>query len=202
VILEARNLACVRGGRTVFAHLDFALAPGEALLLCGPNGSGKSSLILLLAGLVPKAAGSLLWEGEAVEPHRPEWRERFHFVGHADGATRVLTVAENLRYAADLAGGGDVAGALAAFDLTELADRPVRHLSAGQKRRLALARLLLTPRPLWLLDEPAVGLDAARRRLLEEHIRSHRARGGVCVVASHGDVQLDDPLVLDFGEAA
>lgn len=202
MIFEARDLACVRGGRPVFAHLDFALAPGDALLLRGPNGSGKSSLLLLLAGLVPKASGTLLWEGAPVEPRSPEWHGRFHFVGHADGATRALTVAENLRFAAGLAGGGELQAALEAFDLVELADRPVRFLSAGQKRRLALARLLLVPRPLWLLDEPAVGLDGARRLRLEEHIRTHRARGGVCVVASHGDVHLDDPLVLDFGEAA
>lgn len=202
MIFEARDLACVRGGRTVFAHLDFALAPGEALLLRGPNGSGKSSLLLLLAGLIPRAGGTLLWEGETVDPRAPDWHARFHFVGHADGASRVLTVAENLRFLAGLAGGGDVEAALSAFDLAELADRPVRWLSAGQKRRLALARLLLVPRPLWLLDEPAVGLDAARRRRLEDHIRQHRARGGICVVASHGDVALDDPLVLDFGEAA
>ncbi len=200
---EAHDLACVRGGRPVFARLDFALAPGDALWLRGPNGAGKSSLLLILAGLLPPAAGILRWEGTPVDPRSPEFRARFHFVGHRDGATAALTVRENLAFQAALVGGaGDVETALAAFDLAPLAERPARHLSSGQRRRLALARLLLTPRPLWLLDEPGVGLDASSRARLEALLRDHRAAGGICIVASHGDVALDDPLVLDFGAAA
>ncbi len=200
---EARDLACVRGGREVFAGLEFALGAGDLLWLRGPNGSGKSSLLLTLAGLVPPAAGQLLWEGEPVDPRSPDFRRLFHLVGHANGAAAALTVRENLAFAAALAGGADTLDeALAAFDLTALATRPVRHLSSGQRRRLALARLMLVERPLWLLDEPAVGLDAANRARLEALLRRHRERGGIAVVASHGDVRLEDPLVLDFGGAA
>ncbi len=202
-MLEARDLVCRRAGRQVFEGLGFVLRAGEAMLLRGPNGCGKSSLLRILAGLLPAAAGELLWEGRAADPRGVEHRARLHFIGHADAAKPALTVRENLAFAAALAGSAAVPEeALEAFDLAELADLPARYLSSGQKRRLALSRLLLAPRPLWLLDEPGVGVDRANRVRLERCIEAHLADGGLCVIASHGDVEMEAALVLDFEEAA
>lgn len=202
-LFEAEALACVRAGRLVFAELSFALQPGEALVLRGPNGSGKSSLLRLLAGLLPRAAGELRWQGRLLDPSAPDHRARLQFVGHTDGAKAALTVRENLAACAALLGlGADLDAALESFDLERLADMPARYLSAGQKRRLALARLALAPRPLWLLDEPAVGLDAENRKRLQGLVRRQREQGGVCIVATHGDIVIDDPLVLDFSAVA
>ncbi|GBD45184.1 Cytochrome c biogenesis ATP-binding export protein CcmA [bacterium HR40] len=202
-LFEARGLACIRAGRLVFADLGFALYPGDALVLRGPNGSGKSSLLRLLAGLTPRAAGELRWQGKGVDPTSEAHRARLHFVGHVDGAKAVLTVRENLQAVAALLGGSaDLDAALAAFHLVPFADIPVRWLSAGQKRRLALARLALVPRPLWLLDEPAVGLDRRNCARLAELVTGHRQAGGICVVATHGDIELGDAFVLTFPESA
>lgn len=198
-LLEAVGLACRRGGRTVFEHLDMSLRPGEALLLRGPNGSGKSSLLRLLAGLLRPLAGRIAWAGRAIGDDPPAHRARLHYVAHADALKPGLTVRENLEFATALAGGtATPAAALAALGLEALADLPARFLSAGQRRRLTLARLLATARPLWLLDEPGVGLDRASRDRLEAAIARHRADGGICVVATHGDVAVADPLLLDL----
>jgi heme exporter protein A len=189
----------VRGGRQVFAGLSFALAPGEVLVLRGPNGSGKSSLLRLLAGFFAPAAGRLAWAGVQVADDPAAHRARLHYVGHSDAVKSLLTVRENLAFAAAL--GGAAAGlerALGAFDLEPLADLPARYLSAGQKRRLALARLLLGSRPLWLLDEPGVGLDAANRMRLERELAAHRAAGGLAVLATHGDVAVENALQLEL----
>jgi len=191
----------VRGGRQVFAGLSFALAPGDVLVLRGPNGSGKSSLLRLLAGFLPPAAGHIAWADEWVALDPPAHRTRLHFVGHSDAVKGPLTARENLTFAAAL--GGAPASAAAAgldgFDLMPLAEVPARYLSAGQKRRLALARLLAVPRPLWLLDEPGVGLDAANRERLERALAEHRAGGGIAVLATHGDVAVEDALTSDLG---
>ncbi len=201
-LFEVRGLACQRAGRIVFEQLEFALEPGDALVLRGPNGSGKSSLLRLLAGLLRPAAGVLSWQGRTFSTHDPEHRARLHFVGHLDAGKANLTVRENLCFIAGLLGVGELRQeALESFDLVDLADTPARYLSAGQKRRLALARLAVAPRPLWLLDEPAVGLDTANRRHLERRIAAHLEGGGLCIVATHGDVSLPQALVLDFGEA-
>jgi heme exporter protein A len=180
--------------------VGFALAAGDALVLRGPNGSGKSSLLRLLAGFLAPAAGRLAWEGAAIGDDPGAHRMRLHWVGHADAIKSALTVRENLAFAAAMAGAADgrIAGALAHFGLAGLAELPGRLLSAGQRRRTALARLLAAPRPLWLLDEPGVGLDAASRTRLEEAIAGHRAGGGLVVLATHGDVAVPDPLVLDL----
>ena len=197
----AEALACHRGGRVLFEALSFALVPGDALLLRGPNGSGKSSLLRLLAGFLRPLAGRVAWDGVDVLDDLPAYRARVHLVAHADAVKGLLTVRENLAAVAGILGDRavDLPRALDAFDLAPLADTPGRFLSSGQKRRAALARLLATPRPLWLLDEPGVGLDRASRARLEAAIAEHRARGGICVVATHGDVAVPDPLVLDFG---
>ena len=184
----------------MFEALGFALAPGEALVLRGANGSGKSTLLRLLAGFVRPAAGQLAWDGLAMAPDAPEHRARLHFLGHADPIKPLLSVGENVGFAGALAGAGRAAtaDALAGMRLEALAATPGRFLSAGQKRRTNLARLLLGDRPLWLLDEPGVGLDRASRARLEQAIAAHRARGGICVLATHGDVAVADALVLDF----
>jgi heme exporter protein A len=179
--------------------LSFELAPGEALVLRGPNGSGKSTLLRLLAGFLRASAGSLAWAGRTCPPDAPEHRARLRFLGHADPIKPLLSVAENLAFAAGLAGDSAVIGpALAWFDLERLASTPARFLSAGQKRRVNLARLLAGSRQLWLLDEPGVGLDAASRGRLEEAIAKHRAGGGMCLLATHGDVTVRDAYRLDF----
>ena len=199
--LEARGLACRRGGRLVLEGVSFTLGPGDALLVAGPNGSGKSTLLRVLAGFLPAAGGELAWDGEALRRDPSGWRARCHYVGHQNALKPALRAGECLALAVGLLGGdGDrTAAALDARGLGALASTEVRLLSAGQKRRLALARLLAATRPLWLLDEPAAGLDRASREALEALIRGHRAGGGVVVAAAHGDLTLDDPQILDLG---
>ena len=196
----AEDLACRRGGRLVFEALSFRLEPGDALLLRGPNGSGKSSLLRILAGFLRPAAGRLTWGGADVADDLPAYRAHISLVAHADAVKPLLSVAENLKASAGLLGASAaMERALDGFALGSLADTLGRFLSSGQRRRAALARLLAAPRPLWLLDEPGVGLDRASRGRLEAAIAAHREAGGICVVASHGDVAVPDPLVLDFG---
>ncbi|MGH6942660.1 MAG: heme ABC exporter ATP-binding protein CcmA [Geminicoccaceae bacterium] len=199
-LLSAEDLACVRGGRLVFADLAFALGPGDALLLRGPNGSGKSSLLRLLAGFLRPSAGALSWDGAPIQDDLASHRARLHYVGHADAVKGALSTRENLEFAGAIAGGADAAldAALQAFGLQGLADVPARFLSAGQRRRLALARLATVERALWLLDEPTVGLDAESRQRLQQAIGRHRSAGGIAVLASHGDVDVSDPLVLEL----
>jgi heme exporter protein A len=183
----------------VFEALSFALEPGDALVLRGPNGSGKSSLLRLLAGFLQPSAGRIAWRGATCSPDAPEHRSRLHFLGHADPLKPLLSVAENLAFAAGMAGGhADLGPALAMFDLERLADTPARFLSSGQRRRANLARLLTARRELWLLDEPGVGLDAANRARLQDAIAVHRAGGGLAILATHGDVTVPDAFVLDF----
>ncbi len=183
----------------LFEALSFALGPGDALVLRGPNGSGKSSLLRLLAGFLRAGAGAISWDGRPCQLDSTEHRGRLHFVGHADPLKPLLSVAENLAFAAGLGGGsGTVAPALAGFDLEGLAATPARFLSSGQKRRANLARLLAGSRQLWLLDEPGVGLDVANRKRLQQAITSHRAAGGIAVLATHGDVSVSDAYILDF----
>ena len=190
----------MRGGRLVLAGVSFALAPGDILLLRGPNGAGKSSLLRLLAGFLAPSAGSLWWQGQPVSVDRAEHRARLHLIGHSNAIKGALTVRENLGFATAVAGvpAAHVAGALGGFDLAALADVPAAYLSAGQQRRLALARLLATPRPLWLLDEPDAGLDAANRGHLARAVAAHRAERGIAVIATHGDLEVAAPHVLEL----
>ena len=194
VSLEASDIACERGGRRLFEHLSFHLAPGEALLVSGPNGAGKTSLLRQLAGLLPLAAGRLTVTGAA--PDVPP-AELCHYVGHANAAKSALTVRENLAFWASFLGESEagLAGALGAFGLKSLADLPAGLLSAGQKRKLALSRLFAAPRPIWLLDEPSVSLDTASMKHLDAAIRDHLNAGGVAVVSTH------QPLETKFAHA-
>lgn len=190
------GLACRRGDRLVFVGLDFRLAPGEALVLRGPNGSGKSSLLRLMAGLSRPEAGRLAWAGEAVAADREAHADRLHYVGHLDAIKSALTVFENLAFWARLrhgaVGRGELDRALGRVKLSRLADAPARFLSAGQRRRLTLARLLAAPAALWLLDEPSVGLDDASLAVLEAMLADHRAGGGMVALATHTAIALPD----------
>lgn len=198
-LLGVHDLAARRGGRLVIEGVAATLCAGDALILRGPNGSGKSTLLRVLAGLLRPDRGRITWQDVPVDEDRAAHRARLHYVAHADAVKPGLTVAENLAFAATLGGArSDPAAALDAMALRPLAELPARFLSAGQHRRLALARLLASPRPLWLLDEPGVGLDRASRDRLEAAIAAHRADGGICVVATHGDVAVPDALRLEF----
>ena len=201
-LFEADGLACRRGGRLLLEAVEWRLAPGDALLLKGANGSGKSSLLRLLAGFLRPAAGRLRHAGRDVFVDLPHWRTLLHFIGYQDGLKASLTVAENLAAATALLGGetSRQAAALDRFGLVDLAATPARFLSSGQRRRVGLARLMAVPRPIWLLDEPGTGLDAKNRQRLEGLIEAHREAGGIVVVASHGDVALGGPHVLDLGD--
>lgn len=199
------GLACRRGERLVFAGLDFALPPGGALVLTGPNGSGKSSLLRLMAGLTRPEAGTLSWSGAPVAEDPAAHRARLHFIGHLDALKPVLSVAETLRFWAGMRGNADVAAGLARFRLTALADWPCRLLSAGQRRRLALARLVASPAPLWLLDEPANGLDAEALADLLAAIAAQRAGGGAVVLSTHARLAIegaDELSLARFGRRA
>lgn len=191
---EGIGLACRRGDRVVFAGLDFRLAPGQALVLRGPNGSGKSSLLRLMAGLSRPEAGRLEWAGGPVAADREAHAGRLHYVGHLDAIKPALTVFENLAFWASLRGSAasraGLAAALGRVNLARLADAPARFLSAGQRRRLTLARLLASPSVLWLLDEPSVGLDDASLLVLEAMLAEHRAGGGMVALATHTAVAL------------
>ncbi|MBC8268992.1 MAG: heme ABC exporter ATP-binding protein CcmA [Rhodospirillaceae bacterium] len=202
-IFCGQNLICVRGERTVFTDLDFNLDAGGALVLIGPNGSGKSSLLRLMSGLLPQAAGSLSWNNEEIREDPEAHADRMHYVGHHDAVKPVLSVAENVAFWASLRGRGKktqsaVMAALEAFGIAHLAEVPGRFLSAGQKRRVNLARILAAPAPLWLLDEPTTALDKQTIGALEATIAAHRAGGGMVVISTHSDMGLESFKVLDL----
>jgi heme exporter protein A len=188
-----RGLACRRGERLVFAGLTFTVLPGGGLALTGPNGSGKSSLLRLMAGLTPPEAGALTWDGLALHEDLAAHRARLHFIGHHDAVKPALTVAETLAFWAGMRGARPtaVAPALERFGLAALAQWPCRLLSAGQRRRLALARLVASAAPLWLLDEPLTGLDSDAIADLAAAIAAHRAQGGLVVLSTHAALPLD-----------
>lgn len=197
-VFEAHDLGCLRGERAIFAGLSFRLEAGGLLLLTGPNGAGKSSLLRMLAGLLRPAAGRLTWDDAEVWDDLGTHHERLRYLGHGEAVKPPLTVAEDLRFWASLRGAGheEVAKALERFALSELAERPGRLLSAGQKRRLALARVTLGRADLWLLDEPTVGLDAASVERLAAAVAAHRARGGMAAIATHIGFPGDDAQIL------
>jgi heme exporter protein A len=198
--LSASELACRRGGRDVFAGVNFTLAGGEALIVSGRNGAGKSSLLRLVAGLVRLADGRIVLDGGD-----PELTvgEQAHYVGHQDALKPSLSVAENLRFWADFFGTRLAAPGepLAAVGLDALADLPAAYLSAGQRRRLSLARLIAVKRPIWLLDEPTSTLDATAQQRLTELMRAHLAGGGLILAATHAALGLEAAQELRLGAA-
>ena len=185
--LTITDLTCARGGMTVLAGIDFALLPGHALILQGPNGIGKTTVLRTIAGLQPAQSGQITAPADSMA-----------YAAHADGIKPTLTVRENLSFWAAIFGKRDIAMALAAMNLTAIADRPAATLSAGQKRRLGLARLLVTGRAIWLLDEPTVSLDAASTALFVAMITRHLGQGGAALIASHIDLGLQKAAALDL----
>lgn len=186
--LNVTGLSVARGGIPVLEGLDFRMRAGEALILRGPNGVGKTTVLRTVAGLQPPLAGQIGLEREAMA-----------YAGHADGIKTTLTVGENLDFWADVFGTGAIDAALSAFDLVALAERPAGALSAGQKRRLGLARMVVTGRPVWVLDEPTVSLDAGAVALFAQAVRAHLAAGGMALMATHIDLGLTEAQVLDLG---
>ena len=198
--LSGRGVRCVRGGREVFAGLDFEAASGEVLAVTGANGSGKTSLLRLIAGLLAPAAGSIALDGGAAELTLPE---QAHYLGHRDALKPALSVLENLAFWRDFLGGDafDAGASLTSVGLGHTTHLPAAYLSAGQRRRLSLARLLTVRRPVWLLDEPTAALDAAGQRLFAGLMRDQLARGGLIIAATHGPLGID-ARELKMGGAA
>lgn len=192
--LEARALACRRAGRLVFAGVDFTLASGGALSVEGRNGAGKSSLLAMLCERLQPANGRLSLEGAGEEP----LSGFVNFVGHREGLKSTLTAGENLAFAAAMLGQMRLSlrESLARLDVEHLEDVPVARLSAGQKRRVALARLALSARPLWVLDEPMTALDADSRDLLRGLMNEHLGQGGMIVAATHAPLELRNTVSL------
>lgn len=186
--LVVSDLSVERGGLTVLEGLSFRLGAGEALVLRGPNGIGKTTLLRTLAGLQPVVQGEINLPFESLA-----------YAAHADGLKAVLTVRENLEFWAAIHGGADVTRAMQEMNLTDLADRRAANLSAGQKRRLGLARLLVTGRPIWVLDEPTVSLDQASVTLFADVVRAHLLAGGMALLATHIDLGLPEARILELG---
>ena len=196
--LTGDNLTCQRGGRTVFSGLNFSLSGGEAMMVTGRNGAGKSSLLRMIAGLICISAGRLDLSGGEADA---TLAEQAHYLGHQDALKPSLTVIENLRFWAEFLGdaGATLEPALAAVDLTPLADLPAAYLSAGQRRRLSIARLIAAKRPLWLLDEPTSALDVPSQDRLAGLMRDHLAGGGMIMAATHGPIGLERARELKVG---
>lgn len=196
--LHGRDLACERGGRLVFSGLGFEVAGGGALIVTGPNGAGKSSLMRVIAGLLRASAGKVALDGGDPEL---SVGQQCHYFGHLDALKASLTVEENLAFWRGFHGGpeADLGAALEAVGIRHLASLPAAYLSAGQRRRLSLARLLVSRRPVWLLDEPTSALDAASERRLSEIVAAHQAAGGIVVAATHQPLLFPNARALTIG---
>ena len=188
--ISASDLGCVRGSREIFRNVNFNVASGQALAVLGPNGAGKSSLLRMVAGLLRIDSGGLGLEGGDDELTIPE---QAHYLGHQDALKPSLSVAENLGFWAGYLGNGraGVTNALEAVGLGAIRDLPAGYLSAGQRRRLSIARLVSVPRPIWLLDEAAAALDQAAQGRLIDLMRRHLAGGGLILAATHAPLGLD-----------
>jgi len=199
--LSAFDLACRRGGRDVFNGISFSVTNGEGLIVAGRNGAGKSSLLRMVAGLLRIADGRLTLDGGDSEL---TLGEQAHYLGHQDALKPSLSVGENLRFWSGFLGAssGDIGGPLTAVGLDTLADLPAAFLSAGQRRRLSIARLLAIKRPIWLLDEPTSALDTAAQERLREFMRVHLAGGGLILAATHGPIGLDGARELRLDRPA
>ncbi|MEO1767161.1 cytochrome c biogenesis heme-transporting ATPase CcmA [Thiobacter aerophilum] len=194
-MLEALDLACERGSRKLFSGLSFALGPGELLLVAGPNGAGKTSLLRILCGLTPPATGEVRWQGKSVRSLGEDFLSQLFYLGHHNGVKDDLTALENLLITSRLAGqalGEEAArAALAHMGLAGREDLPAKLLSQGQRRRVALARLLVTRAPLWILDEPVTALDARAVELIQGRLAAHLAAGGLVVLTTHQPIEVN-----------
>jgi heme exporter protein A len=188
--LSGSGIRCVRGGREIFAGLDFEASGGDALAVVGRNGSGKTSLLRLIAGLLIPTGGTIALTGGDSELTLPE---QCHYLGHRDALKPALSVAENLSFWADFLGGerSDAAGSLSTVGLDHATHLPAAFLSAGQRRRLSLARLLTVRRPVWLLDEPTTALDTAGQEMFAGLMRDHLGRGGMIIAATHAPLGVE-----------
>src|SRR5262249_7816160 len=187
--LSGRGLRCVRGGREVFSGLDFESVAGAALAVTGPNGSGKTSLLRLIAGLLHSAGGAIVLAGGDAELTLPD---QAHYLGHRDALKPALSVMENLSFWRDFLGGeGDAAASLARVGIDHAAHLPAGFLSAGQRRRLSIARLLSVKRPIWLLDEPSTALDVAGQAVFVGVMREHLSGGGMIIAATHAPLGIE-----------
>ena len=202
--LVTENLTCRRGDRLIFAGLSCRVAAGGVLLVTGANGSGKSSLLRVLATLLTPAAGRLLWDGAPVAEALPRYRGALHYLGHLDALKPALSPRETLLFWAAQRGTGPqhVNAALTAFGLEAIADWPCRWLSAGQRRRVALARLAAAPVPVWLLDEPTAALDRDGEERLTTALARHRAGGGRAVIATHAPIAAEGAETLALDDVA
>jgi heme exporter protein A len=200
--LVAENLAGERTGEMIFAGVDFALSDGETLTVTGANGSGKSTLLRVVAGLLPKAAGMVELEGGG--ERWPDIASASHYLGHQNAMKTALSVGENLRFWQGFCGDPHLAidEALAIVGLGNMARLPFAYLSTGQKRRASIARLLVSYRPLWLLDEPTAGLDKASERQVADLVKAHCEDGGIVVAATHLPLNIGEGRVLDMAERA
>ena len=192
VLLRANELTLFRGDRCLFHNLSLSVTSGEALLIQGPNGSGKTSLLRALAGLLEPEEGEVLWRDQNIRTQRQRYHAELAWFAHRVGCKNDLTLVENLRVESGLrrCSSADIPDTLERLALSAVRDLPFRALSAGQQRRVALARLLLTGAPLWLMDEPFTNLDTAGQHLVVELVTEHLSGGGTCVFASHQDIDL------------
>lgn len=199
--LTGDKLSAVRGGRTLFQNLSFAVDAGGALVITGPNGAGKTTLLRTIAGLIRPAAGQIRLEGGAPDH---ALSEQCHYVGHLSAVKAGLTVGENASFWSRFLGGagGAIEAALETFGLSALRDIPAGYLSAGQKRRLGLLRLLLAERPVWLLDEPTASLDGAAQDALARAVNKHLAAGGLAAAATHAPLGFTNSRELRLGGTA
>jgi len=196
--LHIDSLTCIRQDRLIFADLSFSLSAGEMMWVKGRNGVGKSSLLRILAGLLAPAAGKVSWNGTDIADEPDIYHQNFRYIAHQDALKAAFSARENLDFWADYAGQDQVLAALQAFELQDIADHPVRILSAGQKKRSNLARLIACPAPLWILDEPVSSLDSHYIKLFKSLLLAHVTKGGMAILATHQDLEIDNIRILDL----
>jgi heme exporter protein A len=196
--LSATALSCIRQDRLIFSGVDVSLSNGELLWVKGRNGAGKSSLLRILANLLKPVSGDITWDGTNISDDPEPYQKIFRYIGHQDGLKSALTPRENLSFWTRYLGQNNLQEALSAFELSNIADNPVRILSAGQKKRTHLARLLTCPARLWILDEPISSLDVHYIDLFRQILANHLAAGGMALLATHQDLQVSNTHILDL----